>query len=87
MIDYQISSKTGAGAYSVLATGITTTSYTAGSLTANVVYGFKVTARNSIGLGAESSELNVATSSGTKIVEAVSVASQALTESTGTILS
>ena len=43
----------------MLATGITATSYTASSLTADVVYTFKVTARNLVGLGTDSSELSV----------------------------
>ena len=47
------------GTYSVLATAITTLSYTASSLLAGVVYMFKVTARNLGGLGADSSELSV----------------------------
>ena len=59
VIYYQLSSKIGAGLYSVLATGITTTSYTASSLTADVVYTFKVTARNLIGLGADSTVVNI----------------------------
>ena len=59
VIDYQISSKIGAGAYSVLDSGITTTSYTASSLTTYVVYTFKVTARNGVGYGADSSEVDV----------------------------
>ena len=59
VIDYLISSKIGAGSYSVLATGIQATSYTASSLTADVVYTFKITARTQVGLGADSSELSV----------------------------
>jgi len=43
----------------VLATGITTTYYTASSLTADVVYTFKVNARNLVGLGADSSEVAI----------------------------
>ena len=43
----------------MLATGIPTTSYTASSLTADVVYTFKVTARTLVGLGTDSSEVNV----------------------------
>ena len=58
VIDYQISSKIGAGAFSVLANGITLYDYTASGLTAGVIYTFKVTARNVFGLGADSSELN-----------------------------
>jgi len=57
VIDYQISYKTGTAAFSVLATGITTTSYTINSLTADIVYTFKVTARNLVALGADSSEV------------------------------
>ena len=59
VIDYQVSFKTGAAAYSVLATGIPSTSYTASSLTADAIYTFKVTARTLVGLGEESSELSV----------------------------
>jgi hypothetical protein len=59
VIDYQISYKSGNGAFSVLASGITTTSYTASSLTADVVYTFKVTARNLVGLGTDSSEVAI----------------------------
>ena len=43
----------------MLATGIILTSYTTSSLTADVVYTFKVTARSSLGLGVDSLELNV----------------------------
>ena len=59
VIDYQVSFKTGAAAFSVLATGIPSTSYTASSLTADVIYTFKVTARTFVGLGEDSSELSV----------------------------
>ena len=59
VIDYQISYKSGAEAYKVLAQGITTTNYTESLLTSDVVYTFKVTARNSIGYGAESTSVNV----------------------------
>ena len=61
VIDYQISSKIGAGAYSVIASGITTTSYTASSLTADVIYTFSVTARTVVGFAGPggSAELNV----------------------------
>jgi hypothetical protein len=59
VIDYQISSKIGTGAFSVLESGITTASYTTSSLTADVVYTFKVKARNLVGVGADSSEVDV----------------------------
>ena len=59
VIDYYISFKIGAGSYSVLAAGIPITSYTASSLTADVVYTFKVTARTLVGSGEDSSELSV----------------------------
>jgi len=45
LIDYQINFKIGFGEdgeYAVLAAGITTTSFTANSLTVNVIYNFKV---------------------------------------------
>ncbi len=51
VIDYQVSFKTGAAAFSVLATGIPSTSYTASLLTADTIYTFKVTARTLVGLG------------------------------------
>jgi hypothetical protein len=59
VIDYQISYMPVGGTFSVLATGVTTTSYTASSLTADFVYTFKVTARNLVGLGADSSAVNI----------------------------
>jgi hypothetical protein len=59
VIDYQISYKFSGGAYVVLATGVTTLQYTASSLTPNTEYTFKVTARNLIGLGADSAELSI----------------------------
>ncbi len=43
----------------MLATGVTTTSYTASSILANVVYTFKVTARNLVGFGADSSSVDI----------------------------
>ncbi len=58
VIDYQISYKIATGEYSLPAT-VSATSYTASSLTAGVVYTFKVAARSSVGLGVDSSELNV----------------------------
>jgi hypothetical protein len=59
VIDYQISYMPVGGTFSVLVTGVTTTSYTASSLTADVVYTFKVTARNLVGLGADSSAVTI----------------------------
>jgi len=59
IIDYQISYKTAAAAFSILATGITTTSYTASSLTADVIYTFKISARNLVGLSLDSSEVSI----------------------------
>jgi Fibronectin type III domain len=56
VINYDISYKFGTGAYTTLASGIIPTEYTAGSLTAGVVYTFKVAARNAIGLSPDSSE-------------------------------
>ena len=43
----------------MLATGIPTASYTASSLTADVIYTFKITARTLVGLGADSAELSI----------------------------
>jgi len=54
-----VSYKTGAAAFSVLATGITTTSFIANSLTADVIYTFKVTARTLVGFGPDSSEVAI----------------------------
>jgi len=59
IIDYQISYKTFAASYSVLATGVTATSFTASTLTADVIYTFKVAARNLNGLGADSNEVSI----------------------------
>jgi len=59
IIDYQISFKTGTAAFTVLATGVTTTSYTASSLTPDAIYTFKVTARTLVGLGQDSSEVSI----------------------------
>jgi len=50
IIDYRVSWDQGGSTYSVLATGITTTSYaTTTTLTANNVYRFKVESRNAYG--------------------------------------
>jgi len=59
VIDYQISYKTGATSYAVLATGITTTSYIASSLTPDVIYTLKVAARNLVGLSSDSTEVTI----------------------------
>jgi hypothetical protein len=61
VLDYQISAKIGTGAYTILASGVTTTSYTASSLTAGVVYTFAVTARTAVGFAGPggSAELDV----------------------------
>ena len=74
VIDYKISYKFGGGAYSVLATGITKKFFTATSLTTDVIYTFKVNARNSVGYGDDSVELNLAAAkSGNQSLESVSV--------------
>ena len=59
VIDYKIIYMPVGGVYNVLASGITTTSFTAISLTADVLYTFKISARNIVGLGSDSSELSV----------------------------
>jgi hypothetical protein len=54
VIDYRINKKEQGGAYSVIATGVTTTSYTVTSLTLGITYEFTVEARNSLGYSLES---------------------------------
>jgi len=50
VIDYRVSWDQGGSSYVVLATGITTTSYsTTATLTANTIYKFKVESRNAYG--------------------------------------
>ena len=50
VIDYRVSWDQGSSSYAVLASGITTASYsTAATLTANTVYKFKVESRNAFG--------------------------------------
>jgi len=58
ILDYKISAKTGGAAYSTLGTSAST-SYTALGLTAGAVYTFKVSARNSVGSGPDSSEVDI----------------------------
>ncbi len=59
IIDYEISYMPVLGTYSILSSGVTTTSYTTtlATLTADVVYTFKVKARNSFGFSSDSSEV------------------------------
>ena len=57
IIDYRVEYAIGTGSYQQLATGITTTSLTASSLSAGTSYKFKVQARNSEGFGIFSNEL------------------------------
>jgi hypothetical protein len=59
VIDYKISSTIIGGTYSILATGVLTLSYKATGLTPNAYYSFKVTARNLIDFGDESSAVNI----------------------------
>lgn len=59
MVDYRISDKKGAEACSVLAKGITTTSYTASSLTADAILTLKVTVRDLVGLGTDSFKVGI----------------------------
>jgi len=61
VIDYQISYKTGDGAYQELERGITTLnfSYKVVTPTADTVYSFKVTARNAIGSGPDSDVVTI----------------------------
>ena len=59
IIDYQISYKTGSAAFQVLTTGVMQTSYTATQLIPGAYYTFKVTARNLVGYGPDSSEVKI----------------------------
>ena len=58
ILDYKISAKTGELAYAVLGTSVST-SFTARSLTAGEIYTFKVSARNAVGSGPDSSEVAI----------------------------
>ena len=60
VIDYRVSWDQGTSTYTVLASGITTLSYsTTATLTANTVYKFKVESRNSYGYSAFSNEVSI----------------------------
>ncbi len=49
IIDYRVSIASTGGSFSILASGVIPTTYTATSLTAGVTYQFKVESRNSYG--------------------------------------
>ena len=57
VLDYRISYHAGSDAYVVLATGVTTTSFTASALTPNIIYTFRIEARTLVGYSTYSSEL------------------------------
>ena len=57
IIDYRISYHAGSDAYVVLTTGVTTSSFTANTLTNNLIYAFKIEARNLIGYSVYSTEV------------------------------
>ena len=59
IIDYTISYKTGSGSYTTLATGITSTYFTASTLTPDTVYSFLVIARNIVGFSSNSSVVTI----------------------------
>ena len=60
VIDYRVSWDQGTSTYAVLASEITTLSYsTTATLTANTVYKFKVEARNAYGYSAFSNEVSI----------------------------
>ena len=59
VIDYQLTYSIDAGAYSVLASGLLLTSFTANGLTAGSTYNFKVQARNSFGLSIYSNVVSI----------------------------
>jgi hypothetical protein len=58
-IDYKIEYDQGFNVYVTLETGVTTTSYTATSLTPGVIYAFMVYARNTEGYSVASSEASI----------------------------
>ena len=59
IIDYRISISQSGGAYSVLASNVVSSSYTAIDLTAGVTYQFRVESRNSYGYSAYSSSISL----------------------------
>jgi hypothetical protein len=59
VLDYEIQYKVGAGAYSVLADGITALTYTFTGVGTGQSYTFKVRARNSEGFGNDSNEVTI----------------------------
>ena len=59
VIDYRVSISSNSGSYQVLASGVTSTSYTATSLNSGTTYSFKIEARNSYGFSALSNTLSL----------------------------
>lgn len=60
IIDYRLSYDQSTGVWIELATGVSTTSYSAMSLTPDAIYAFRVEARNSVGYSASpSAEVSV----------------------------
>ena len=59
VLSYRISYYVGANSYTILTSGVTTASYTAGSLTANSIYTFKIEALNAVGYSYFSTEIMV----------------------------
>jgi hypothetical protein len=59
VLDYRISYKQGASAYSELASFVSSPSFTASSLVADALYTFKIEARNLVGYSAYSSEVQI----------------------------
>jgi hypothetical protein len=59
VIDYRITYDQGTGTWTTLEETVTTTSYTATSLTADTIYAFKVEARNLVGHSVESSSISI----------------------------
>lgn len=57
--DYRINSDGALNTYSIIASGVTTTYYTATGLTAGLIYKFKVEANNEFGYSAFSSEVSI----------------------------
>ena len=59
IIDYRVSIASAGGSFSILASGVIPTTFTATSLTAGVTYQFKVESRNSYGYSAYSSPITM----------------------------
>lgn len=59
ILDYRVNYKRGSDAYSVLSTGVLSTSYVASSLTPDALYTFKVESRNQVAYSGYSLEITI----------------------------